>query len=284
MVRLYADEVEVDVKWWSFPGGERSCRIESEIPFPVFEFIVEVNFRSSDDIIDMALLVNAIRNMGHDAFISLSIPYMPFARQDRVMTTGEPFALQVMVQFIKMCNFDSINVLDPHSDVLAGMFEPGLLKIVDQTQAWTNVIKDSIARNENAYLVSPDAGALKKIFKLANATGLPVIEAGKVRDVKTGEIVGTTVNSDPYFLGNITLIVVDDICDGGRTFIELANALKYKFGSRINKLVLCVTHGIFSKGLDCLDCYDQIYTINNMSKCNLGEFNVRKQKNLDLSS
>jgi ribose-phosphate pyrophosphokinase len=44
--------------------------------------------------------------------------------------------------------------------------------------------------------------------------------------------------------------MVDDICDGGRTFIELAKELR---GMGAEKVHLYVTHGFFTKGLSVFD-------------------------------
>ena len=44
-------------------------------------------------------------------------------------------------------------------------------------------------------------------------------------------------------------LIVDDICDGGGTFIPLAKKLK---NAGAKTVTLYVTHGIFSKGLDPL--------------------------------
>ena len=71
------------------------------------------------------------------------------------------------------------------------------------------------------------------------------------------------------------MIVVDDIIDGGKTFIELAKELKKVYN--INRLVLAASHGIFSKGLDVLEDYDKIYVQNNMSEYNLEAFNIASE-------
>ena len=55
---------------------------------------------------------------------------------------------------------------------------------------------------------------------------------------------------------------VDDICDGGRTFIELGKVLRAKGAS---KLVLSVTHGIFSRGPALVfEMFDAIYTTDSI--------------------
>jgi ribose-phosphate pyrophosphokinase len=96
---------------------------------------------------------------------------------------------------------------------------------------------------KNFVLVSPDLGAYKKVDKLAQkinykgeiATGL------KIRDLSTGQIIKSDINTDN--LNGKACIVVDDICDGGRTFIELAAALKTK---NAGDLYFIAAHGIFS--------------------------------------
>ena len=90
--------------------------------------------------------------------------------------------------------------------------------------------------------VIPDAGANKKTAKIASYFGhSSFIRADKLRNLSTGDILETVVYGD--VVGNIT--IVDDLCDGGKTFIELAKVLKQKGAEKIN---LYVTHGIFSKG------------------------------------
>jgi len=89
-----------------------------------------------------------------------------------------------------------------------------------------------------------------------------VIDASKVRDVKTGEILYTSVNYQEGGLKGKNVLIVDDICDGGRTFIELARVLENY--NEANSVDLYVTHGIFSKGLGVFDgLIDKIYTPNS---------------------
>ena len=271
-------------KFWTFPGGERSVKLtvnKNQMDVhrlfsgtPVNElsgFNVRMDFKSSDDLVDMMLAVNALRNMyGHDIKLTLDVPYFPFSRQDRVMTDGESFGLQVVADMIKLCNFMTVTTLDIHSDVAGAMFPAGVFVNVPQDVVWADRVR-KLSLNKPTVIVSPDAGALKKIYKVAGATGLPVVEAKKIRDVATGHIVKTEI--DGSLLSDFEqVIIVDDICDGGRTFIELAKVIRDS-GFKGN-LVLCVTHGIFSKGLDVfLDDFDEIYTMNNINNVDLDAFN-----------
>lgn len=258
----------IPLEFWTFPGGERNVRIADFIKGEVRSAQITCHYKSSDDLVDLILLTNTLRNLYGTIPISLNIPYFPFARQDRCMTLGEPNALQAVVQVINMLDFYRIYCLDPHSDVLPALFPAGKLWFKQQHTLWYHQLKHYPVNSKSA-LVSPDAGAAKKIYKLANILEISVIEASKVRDPKSGKITSTKVSFDPTLYNK--LFIVDDICDGGRTFVELAKAIRAN--GYTGKLILCVTHGIFSQGLEPLKCFDEIFTINNMSTCDLSAFN-----------
>jgi ribose-phosphate pyrophosphokinase len=110
-----------------------------------------------------------------------------------------------------------------------------------------------------ALLISPDGGALKKIYKVSEFLGgIEVVECSKSRDVKTGKLSGFKVYADD--LEGKDCLIVDDICDGGGTFIGLADELKKK---NAGKLYLAVSHGIFNKGFESLTVFDKIFTTNS---------------------
>jgi ribose-phosphate pyrophosphokinase len=113
--------------------------------------------------------------------------------------------------------------------------------------------------------VSPDAGAEKKIFAFAKELGFEnVVRAGKVRDVSSGKITGTEVYvpEPALYKTDKDFLIVDDICDGGRTFIELAKKLR---PMTTGKIKLLITHGIFSKGIEVFDgIIDEVLVINNI--------------------
>jgi ribose-phosphate pyrophosphokinase len=119
----------------------------------------------------------------------------------------------------------------------------------------------TICQAQNTKLVSPDAGALKKIYRYAKeCSGVDVVRADKSRDTNTGKITGTVVYSE--HLGKTNLLVVDDICDGGGTFVPLAQELRKITDGTVS---LFVTHGLFTKGVDIVaDVFDNVFVVNNM--------------------
>jgi ribose-phosphate pyrophosphokinase len=88
--------------------------------------------------------------------------------------------------------------------------------------------------------------------------GVDLYIADKKRDFDTGKILGIEMTEPLPKTGRY--LVVDDICDGGGTFMGLANAIDLPK----DQLGLWVTHGIFSGNAHLLrDHYRNIYTTDS---------------------
>jgi ribose-phosphate pyrophosphokinase len=247
--RAYTPEV------FRFPGGE--VQVRAEIDAEWLDLLrIRAFIRNSDDVMALLLLTDALRRQAKQTPIHLDLPYVPYARQDRVCNAGEALAAKVFCQLINAQGYASVTVQDPHSDVVPALLDR--VCVVDASVALSKIVN----RQEFAggvTLLAPDAGARKRVLDLAKKLGIAsVVFADKVRDTKTGAITSIEVQ------GNIPeqpVLIVDDICDGGRTFIELAAALA-KVTSQ--PLYLYVTHGIFSKGVEVLlKDYQTLYTTDD---------------------
>lgn len=232
---------------FQFSGGEWHIRLDDS--FPILSGItIRAHLTNSDEILKLFLLTDALRRKYPSVAIRLVCPYLPYARQDRVCNPGEAFSLKLMCSLLNNMKYEKIELWDVHSDV-----STALLDNVTITPCTTFI--GNISPLADKVLVSPDAGATKKVLNVAKHYSLPMYEAGKVRDTKTGEIV-SSVYYGPH-IGNKDFLIVDDICDGGKTFIELAKILKQNTSGKVE---LYVTHGIFSKGLGIFNnLIDHIY-------------------------
>lgn len=192
--------------------------------------------------------------------VNVVIPYLPYARQDRIMETGEPFSLKVFCDLLNSQKFDRVTIYDPHSDV-----GPALINncvVVPQWEIVPKLIPQSTIDYPEYIWVSPDAGSYKKLSKLIHNDDQIVV------GVKHRSSDGTILRTDVLTRSNQTVknkmcFIVDDICDGGRTFTELAKVL-YKMGATC--VVLIVTHGIFSKGISALDGIEYVRTTNSFDQ------------------
>jgi ribose-phosphate pyrophosphokinase len=251
MFNISIDNKYITYKSFVFSGGEVQVKLETS---PIYHkddvIIIHANVFSSNDVMELLMVTDALRRYFFGVRIKLKIPYLPYARQDRVCAVGEALSLKPMCKLINSQGYDSVEVWDVHSDVALGLLENV-----------TNVHQSSfiyLVPKVNTVLVAPDAGAVKKTAESAKAYGLPMVTASKIRDVNTGEITGTEVYSG--HIGDKNFLIVDDCLDGGRTYQELAKKLRPLTDGRIH---LYVTHGIFSKGVDVvLENIDHVFVAN----------------------
>lgn len=255
----------LDVEAFTFPGGEEQVKIGA-MPYlksSSNQIQIRACIQNSSDLWRLVLTIDAFRHINPHYLFELFMPYIPYARQDRVMNKGESLSLRIFANLINSLGFSEIVVYDPHSDVSTALINN--VRVMDQATIinnfGVNYIKEIHSNDKEIVLVAPDGGALKKIHQVARHFNTKkVVTAEKKRNTKTGEITETWIPSG-YDFFNDNVLVVDDICDGGKTFIELGKVLKQ---DELNSLTLYVTHGIFSKGFDELfQYYDRIITTNS---------------------
>ncbi|WP_425657554.1 ribose-phosphate diphosphokinase [Tenacibaculum ascidiaceicola] len=249
----YGTENNIDYNFFTFSGGEPHIKIISKLE-NVTEITITHRIQSFNDIGTLLLATNALKNMGIKK-LHVVLPYFPAARQDRLMVSGEPLSVKVYADIINAQNFESVTVFDPHSEVT-----PALLnncRVIDNHK-FIELITQQLS--DNLLLISPDGGALKKIYKVAAyLQNYEVVECSKSRNVRTGQLTGFKVYADD--LQGKDCLIVDDICDGGGTFLGLAKELKAK---NAGNLYLAISHGIFSKGFDELQKhFTKIFTTDS---------------------
>lgn len=258
MIKYYHNGNSHNVTQWKFPGGEVGVNINPVRSLDTWghavehEVVVVAQLQNSDDVMALLMTVDAIRRTYKVGYFALKMAYVPYGRQDRVCNEGEALSISVFAQLINSCNFDEVEIIDPHSEAQTAAIHNSRVRNVE------DLLKFVRLDLSDTYIVAPDAGAYKKAHKVAAASGARgVITAHKVRNLSDGKIQSVTLDQD---VTGKKLMVVDDICDGGGTFIMLREAL----GDAPESVYLWVTHGIFSKGFECLtDIYDRVYTTNS---------------------
>jgi ribose-phosphate pyrophosphokinase len=272
-----SDKSQIKFKPSAFPDGQQSITLDlSTISDLGISCTIKSRLNSFRDLELIVCAAAALREAGMER-IHLYIPYCLGGRSDiKFEEGGLNYIKSVIAPIINLQKFTSVTVIDPHSIALENCIDN--LKKIDNSLLADWAITDISTKGSNFKLVSPDAGALKKIFSTAKSIGYKdkVIVAEKVRDLPTGKIIHTHVplegtNSTDNF------VIIDDICDGGRTFTEIAKTIKSHVWSGDEyfkgKIYLIVTHGIFSAGFTELRNYfDGIYTTNSISDIKESEF------------
>lgn len=164
----------------------------------------------------------------------LAIPYLMAARFDRLMQHGDSIDLKVVSDLINACGFEKVYLFDVHSDTSTMLIKNAV-----------NISNESLVAEytkEDAILICPDAGAVKKVGKYFdwNKSIADVVYCNKSRDLSNGNLTLNVLT--PEKCEDRNCVIIDDLCDGGGTFLGIASQIKPKH------LTLIVTHGVFSKG------------------------------------
>jgi len=233
-----------------FSGGEPHIKLDmSTFNGKKQDVQVSIRLKSMNDFGMLAVATEALKQCGKLGNCYLFIPYFPGARQDRRVVDGEPLTVGVFAHFINELQYDNVEIFDPHSDVT-----PAVIQNSDpiNNHKFVRKVRGILMGDDKPisafHYISPDAGSNKKIFKLMQELDprgfCSVVKCDKTRNTENGKITNFEVYKDD--LEGKPCIIIDDICDGGGTFIGLAEELKKK---NAGDIYLAVSHGIFSKPL-----------------------------------
>ncbi len=251
-----------------YPAGEMQIRFDKETVERITradEITVLARIYSADQIIELRLLLDAIQGIYDPArTVNLVLPYLPYARADRRFQEGDCLGIRTFAELLGGVP-SKIITLDAHSDKASQWFRrlvdiPAMPYIEEAIRYFGSGCKE-------LNILFPDEGA-KKRYKIAAQVeniNITVYNASKVRDPLTGKLSRFEV---PLIDPQKPVLIVDDICDGGGTFLGIAKELEIW---HVGKRGLYVTHGIFSKGFEDLSCYfDNIYTTDSFTTHDYG--------------
>lgn len=251
-IKLYGRTASVvfpmgPLNFMSFPGGERHVRLPQPLGNEFVSWVIDARLYSAEGVMDLLLLTDALRRSSPGTPVKLVLPYVPYARQDRVALAGEALSAKVFCSLINAQGYSEVVIVDPHSDVVSALLDR---VVVIPAAACLDALFKAVPQLTGCALVAPDAGARKRTEAAAQALGArvsaQVIYGAKHRDPATGHLSDFSVEGA---VPDRPLLVVDDICDGGRTFVGLAKALRQKQSNPAQPLYLYVTHGLFTHGL-----------------------------------
>lgn len=252
-MRIYTRAGDLAFKLFAFPDGQPHFKLETyEREFDAVT--IETRISTPAELFQVLLANQVLRAQGYSS-VSLDIRYLMGARMDRAIDSFQPFTLEMVSRLLNGAGFTKVRGLDVHSDVSARLI-----------RNFENVLPYDVVRKVRTtcghpFIVCPDKGARDRVSNLCNGYH---VQCSKVRDVQTGELKGFSIeNHGINSLMFESVLIVDDICDGGGTFVGLAKELR-KAGAK--RVYLFVTHNVQRK--DRLEGIDRIFTTNSFSEQN----------------
>lgn len=230
-----------------FPDGQQDIRIDP-ITEPCYVRI-KSRMQSFRDVELILAADAALENFDAVQDVDLFLPYMLGARSDRKFVEGgTEYFRQVLAPVLATRLVRQIIVLDPHSDAVKSALEAVAVPVVvlDHKPFVQWALEKFQLQPEEVTLLNVDHGATRRNAVLHDIPFKEVINCEKTRTMEDGAIQQLIFPDGVSFVGKKVLIV-DDICDGGRSFV-LAGQQVRRTGAPDCKLFLAVTHGIFSQG------------------------------------
>ena len=227
MIKLNGYEIKPTI----FPDGTSQVWKIPEEAFDTEENTVFWEFENEAELIHLAQLKTLLdEKLDPFTIIHLEMPYYPYGRQDKTISNETTFARKTFENILYHLNFDDIWTIDIHS-------KSRLVRSVGPE----SYINFALFKTKPTVIVFPDEGSSNRYSRIFHET-YRLISFEKQRNQLTGEITGLKPESTDFNESDKVLIV-DDICDRGGTFIGIAQELK-KLG--VTDINLYVTHGLFT--------------------------------------
>lgn len=225
----------LSVKYKVFPDGEKYVRINNseEINGKIAIISNTMYPNQNDSFIETLMLINASVNAGASKVVAF-IPYLAYARQDKVFLAGEPVTSDIVLSALRAAGLSCIYTVDIHSpEILERNIEcyKNILVFNHMMEHAKKYVNDPI-------VLAPDKGALHRAKNIAQYQGLEYDYLVKERDRESGII---KIKPKKLDIRGRDIVLVDDIISTGGTIAE-ASRLLIENGAR--RIIVCASHGL----------------------------------------
>ncbi len=209
-------------------------------------------YEDDRDLFLLLLFANYLKNKKIDFYIK--IPYLPYSRMDRKID-GYFFSLLYFADMLNSLDVDVISY-DCHSSA-SSLYIHNLIDI-----KVFSIIESIVSESKADVVCFPDKGAYDRYadFKL----NIDKIYCNKKRDLNTGEIIGFELSQTDIDIENKNILIVDDLCAYGGTFLACSEILKNKGAKNIDLYVTHCENSIFKGKLINSEIVNNIYTTNTI--------------------
>ncbi|HSJ43878.1 MAG TPA: ribose-phosphate pyrophosphokinase [Euzebyales bacterium] len=231
-VQLETDLAERTIE--RFPDGEIHVAVKSGIRGHDVHIVQPLCPPVDAHLVETMMLADASHRAGA-AHITAVLPYYGYARQDRRSAPGEPVGARVVADLLAAVHVDSVLVVDPHTRALEAMLSVPL-EPISAIPLLAATLRPELP--DDAVVVAPDLGAVKRAERFAGLLDLPMAFVRKTRlsgdTVRAEGVVGDVAGRVP--------VIVDDMITTGGTIVSATQVL-LDAGARA-PVTVAATHGL----------------------------------------
>ncbi len=188
------------------------------------------------NLIELLICMDALRRASAHR-VTAVIPYYGYARQEKKDAPREPITAKLVADLIACAGAGRVMCMDLHADAIQGFFNLP----VDHLTAlnlFANYFKSKML--EDAVIVSPDEGRVKKARKVVTKLGVPLAVGYKHHP----EHMATEVTHLAGDVRGKRPIIIEDMISTGGSIIEAVDALLHH--GCLPEVYIASTHGILA--------------------------------------
>jgi ribose-phosphate pyrophosphokinase len=219
-----------------FPDGEEDVELQGSVRGQPVLVVQPLESPVGEHLLELLLVADACRRAGART-ITAVLPYVGFARQDRVTREGRPLGARVLSGALATGGFSQVLAVDLHGAVMAACIEPPVAHLT-AVPALAAALRPHL--HEDSIVVAPDLGAIKLAEAYAGRLGTDLAIVSKVRvspaKAEVRSLGGEVRGKRP--------VIVDDMISTGSTVGATIDALLARECQP--EIVVAATHGIFT--------------------------------------
>ncbi len=217
-----------------FPDGESYVRLEGNVEGEHVAIVQTTCAPQDSRLMQLAFLAAAAkRNKAKK--ITAVVPYLAYARQDKIFLQGENISIETIAAMLKAAGTDQLVTVNVHEANALTLFPFPAKTITSIPLLAEYFIQKGI---RNAFALSPDKGAMYIALQAQAVLKGEVGHLEKHRDRYTGQTTQTAAHLD---VTGKSVIIFDDIISTGGTIVGAAKILREQGAAHV--YTACV-HGL----------------------------------------
>ena len=203
----------------TYPDGESYVRLEGKVQNEEIAIVQTTSPPQDTRLMQLALIADAAKRHGAKK-VTAVVPYLAYARQDRVFLQGEAISINTVANMLKVAGIDSLITVNVHQAKVLEKF-PFPAKTISAIPLLAEYFKKK--GFEKAFALAPDDGALWLAEEAKSVLNGECGYLEKHRDLYTGQV---TTEKKKLDVRGKTVIIFDDIISTGGTIASAAKIMK----------------------------------------------------------
>jgi len=203
----------------TFPDGESYVRIEGNVKSEETVIVQTTSPPQNSRLVQLALMADAAKR-GKAKKVTAVVPYLAYARQDRVFLEGEAVSIEAVAKMLRAAGIDALITVNVHHEEALEKF-PFEAKNLSAISFLAEYFKGK--ELEGAFALAPDKGATYMAEQAGKILGGEWGYLEKRRDRYTGQV---SVEKGKFDVKDKAVVIFDDIISTGGTIVAAIKVLK----------------------------------------------------------